>query len=162
MEDLLLSGCETISDRVFTDHSLHLEFRTPFKPFARGQPRGNSGVYVHKRYEVQVLGTFGLEGKNNGCGAIYSIKSPDVNMCFPPLTWQTYDIDFTAARYDDDGNKSKNARITVRHNGVIIHDDVELPRATPGKLKEGPQPAGLHLQGHGNPVVYRNVWVVTN
>jgi hypothetical protein len=81
-------------------------------------------------------------------------------MCFPPLTWQTYDIDFTAARYDDQGNKIKNARITVRHNGVVIIDDFEIPRGTPGKDPEGPGPGPLYLQGHGNPVVYRNIWVV--
>ncbi|GIW93507.1 MAG: hypothetical protein KatS3mg110_1548 [Pirellulaceae bacterium] len=156
--NLLAADCE--SKQKFGDHSLHIEFRTPFKPFARGQARGNSGVYVQGRYEIQVLDSFGLEGRNNECGAIYSIREPSVNMCFPPLTWQTYDIDFTAARYDDQGNKIKNARITVRHNGVVIIDDFEIPRGTPGKDPEGPGPGSLYLQGHGNPVVYRNIWVV--
>jgi hypothetical protein len=81
-------------------------------------------------------------------------------MCFPPLSWQTYDIDFTAARYDDDGKKVKNARVTIKHNGVVIHDDLELPHGTPGKNPEGPGPDGIYLQGHGNPVVFRNIWVV--
>jgi hypothetical protein len=156
--NLLAADCE--SKEKFGDHRLHIEFRTPFKPFARGQARGNSGVYVQGRYEIQVLDSFGLEGKNNECGGIYSICEPAVNMCFPPLTWQTYDIDFTAARYDDQGNKIKNARITVRHNGVVIIDDFEIPRGTPGKDPEGPGPGPLYLQGHGNPVVYRNIWVV--
>lgn len=144
----------------FQDHSLHLEFRTPFMPFARGQGRGNSGMYVHGRYECQILDSFGLEGKNNECGGIYSIAEPIVNMALPPLVWQTYDVDFTAARYDDAGKKIKNARVTIKHNGVVIHDDLELTHGTPGKLPEGPEPGILYLQGHGNPVVFRNVWVL--
>lgn len=157
-ENLLQADCET--KEKFEDFTLHLEFRTPFKPYARGQARGNSGVYVQNRYEVQVLDSFGLEGKNNECGGIYSISEPLLNMCFPPLTWQTYDIDFKAARYDEDGKKVENARTTIRHNGVVIHDDLELTHGTPGKNPEGPDPDGLYLQGHGNPVVYRNIWVV--
>ena len=159
MSDDKLLQPECSSKEVFGDHTLHLEFRTPFKPAARGQARGNSGVYVQSRYEVQVLDSFGLEGENNECGGIYSISKPKVNMCFPPLTWQTYDIDFTAARYEN-GKKVKNARITIRHNGVPIMEDIELPHDTPGRLQEGPEPAPLFLQGHGNPVVFRNIWVV--
>jgi hypothetical protein len=154
---LLAANCET--KLKFGDHSLHLEFRTPFKPYARGQGRGNSGVYIHSRYECQVLDSFGLEGKNNECGGIYSISEPAVNMCLPPLTWQTYDMDFTAPKYKD-GEKVKNGRVTIKHNGVVIHDDIELPNHTPGKINEGPEDAGIYLQGHGNPVVYRNIWVV--
>ena len=158
MEDLLAVGCETIEK--FGDHTLHLEFRTPFMPKARGQARGNSGVYAQGRYEIQVLDSFGLEGENNECGGIYSIAKPAVNMCYPPLAWQTYDIDFTAAKYDDAGKKVKNARITVKHNGVVIHDDLELTKGTPGKYEEGPDPAPLYLQDHGNPVHFRNIWAV--
>ena len=150
---------ECSSKQALGDHKLHLEFCPPFKPLARGQARGNSGVYVQSRYEVQVLDSFGLEGENNECGGIYSIAKPIVNMCYPPLTWQTYDIEFTAARYEND-KKVKNARITVVHNGVKVLDDVELPKATPGRIDEGPAPAPLFLQGHGNPVVFRNIWVV--
>jgi hypothetical protein len=120
----------------FGDHSLHIEFRTPFMPEARGQARGNSGVYIQGRYELQVLDSFGLEGKNNECGGIYTIAEPIVNMCLPPLVWQTYDIDFTAAEYDGD-KKTKNARVTVKHNGVLIYDDLELPTGTPGFRPEG-------------------------
>lgn len=157
MEELLASDCET--KEKFGDHTLHIEFMTPFKPYARGQARGNSGVYAQGRYEIQVLDSFGLSGENNECGGIYSIAQPDVNMCYPPLTWQTYDIDFTAAKYEGD-KKVENGRITIKHNGVVIHDDLELPKGTPGKIDEGPGPGQLYLQGHGNPVVYRNIWVV--
>ena len=158
MRGLLAANCST--KKKFGDHTLHIEFRTPFKPKARGQARGNSGVYVQSRYEVQVLDSFGLEGEDNECGGIYKVARPRVNMCFPPLTWQTYDIEFKAARYDANGKKTANGRITVKHNGVVIHDNLELPKHTPGRHKEGPGPDALYLQGHGNPVVYRNIWVV--
>lgn len=143
----------------FGDHQLHIEFRTPFMPKDRGQARGNSGVYMQGRYELQVLDSFGLDGKNNESGGIYSIAAPNVNMCFPPLAWQTYDIDFTAAKYDGD-KKVKNARVTIKHNGVVIHDDLELPNGTPGYKPEGPGNESLFLQNHGDPVAFRNVWIV--
>ena len=152
------TGCE--SKLKLGDHSLHIEFRTPFMPKSRGQGRGNSGVYVQGRWEVQVLDSFGLEGKNNECGGIYSIGEPAVNMCLPPLAWQTYDIDFQAAKYDDAGKKTETARVTVKHNGVVIHDNVELKQGTPGHDPEGPEKNGLYLQDHGNPVAFRNIWVV--
>jgi hypothetical protein len=149
------------SKQKFQDHRLHIEFRLPYQPQDRGQQRGNSGVYLQGRYEVQVLDSFGLEGKSNECGGIYEFRDPDVNMCFPPLTWQTYDIGFTAAQFDDDGEKTANARITVRHNGVLVHDDVEVPRSTrAAPLREGPTPGFIHLQDHGNPVRFRNIWAV--
>jgi hypothetical protein len=82
-------------------------------------------------------------------------------MCYPPLTWQTYDIDFTAAKYDASGKKTKNAVTTVKHNGVVVQDNLELKSNTPGNGKpEDPTPGPLQLQGHGNPVFYRNIWVL--
>jgi hypothetical protein len=156
-DGFLVAGSET--KRKFGDCTLHIEFRTPFQPKDSGQGRGNSGVYLNSMYELQVLDSFGLSGENNECGGFYSIRKPDVNMCYPPLSWQTYDIEFTMARYEN-GKKTKNARVAVKHNGVTIHDDIELPRGTPGKTAEGPGPAPLFFQDHGNPVVYRNVWVV--
>ena len=151
------TNCET--NAKWQDHSLHVEFRTPFMPGARGQARGNSGVYIQCRYELQVLDSFGLDGKFDDCGGLYTLEKPSTNMCYPPLSWQTYDIDYTAAKYQD-GKKVKSARVTIKHNGVTIHDDFELPKGTPGKSNEGPEALGLFLQDHGNPVAFRNIWVV--
>ena len=156
--NLLASGSKT--KQAFGDFSLHVEFLLPFKPFGRGQGRANSGVYMQDRYEVQVLDSFGLKGLNNECGGIYTKAAPRVNMCFPPLSWQTYDIDFTAARFDDAGKKTKNAIATVKHNGVLIHEQYEIPGPTGGGAPEKPTPGPIQLQGHGNPVFYRNVWIV--
>lgn len=149
-----------ISKQSFGDCTLHVEFMLPFMPYARGQGRANSGVYLHHRYEVQVLDSFGLEGKDNECGGIYRNASPKVNMCAPPLSWQTYDIDFTAPRFDAAGAKIANARITVRHNGVVIHENQEIKAPTGGGQGEEAPIGPLFLQEHGNPVVYRNVWIV--
>lgn len=160
VEEKWLGATNCASKKKLGDHQLHIEFRTPFMPKSKGQGRGNSGVYMQSRYELQVLDSFGLEGKNNECGGIYSISEPIVNMCLPPLAWQTYDIDFTAARYDTDGKKTKNARATIKHNGFVIHDDLELTHGTPGRHGEGPEPDSLFLQNHGNPVVFRNIWIV--
>ncbi len=149
------------SQEKLTDFTLHLEFMLCYKPKGRGQDRSNSGVYLQSRYEVQVLDSFALEGKNNECGGIYTIAAPKQNLCYPPLTWQTYDIDFTAAKYDANGKKTVNAKATVRHNGYLIHENVELPHTTTSApLKEENVPAPLHLQNHGNPVRYRNIWVL--
>ena len=157
-DGLLMQG--VTSKQKFGDYSMHIEFRLPYMPTAKGQGRGNSGAYMQGRYEVQMLDSFGLEGKHNECGGIYSIKDPDVNMCLPPLTWQTYDIDFTAAKFDDAGKKTADAQMTVRHNGVVIHKDVKLPKkTTAAPVNEGKEHGPLYLQNHGNPVRYRNIWV---
>ena len=157
-DGLLMEGCT--SKQTFSDFKIHIEFRTPYKPKARGQGRGNSGFYAHGRYEVQVLDSFALEGHHNECGGIYSTKAPLVNMCFPPLTWQTYDVDFTAAKFKD-GKKIANATMTVLHNGVLIHDKTVCDHATTASpMREGPEPGPVFFQNHGNPVRYRNIWVV--
>lgn len=159
-EDGLL--CEGATSKpAFQDYTLHLEFRTPFMPKARGQARGNSGVYHQGRFETQVLDSFGLQGKNNECGGIYTVRDPDLNMCLPPLAWQTYDVDFTAARYDDQGKKIADARMTVRLNGVVVQPDVVVANpTTAAPRKAGPEAGPIFLQNHGNPVRYRNIWVL--
>ena len=123
---------DILTRRSFGDVRIHLEFRTPLMPEARGQARGNSGVYVQGRYEVQVLDSFGLESMDNGCGALYRIAPPRVNASLPPRQWQTYEITFRAPRFDSSGSKTRNARITVRHNGEVIHLKPGAPQAHPG------------------------------
>ncbi len=140
---------------------LHLEFRTPYMPAARGQARGNSGVYIQQRYELQILDSFGLEGVENECGGLYRQTRPELNMCLPPLAWQTYDVWFTPPRFAADGQtKLANARITALHNGVPIHLHREITAKTGGGKPEGPQPLPINLQDHGNPVTFRNLWIV--
>jgi len=143
VEDNLLN-CGTDSKKGIGAGKLHVEFRTPFQPKARGQGRGNSGVFV-QGVEIQVLDSFALEGKADECGAFYGKRKPDVNMCFPPLSWQTYDVEMKEL----DGN----VVATVWHNGVKVHENFVL--------KKGPiKPATINLQNHGNPVAYRNIWFV--
>jgi hypothetical protein len=137
---------------------MHIEFRTPYMPLARGQGRGNSGVYIQERYEVQILDSFGLEGEANECGGLYKQRPPEVNMCLPPLSWQTYDIYFTSARWDQQGAKIANARLTLLHNGVPVHNDYELTGKTGSGKTETPEPRPILLQNHGNPVHFRNIW----
>jgi hypothetical protein len=149
------------SQRVFQSFRLHLEFRLPFMPRQRGQGRANSGVYLQDRWEVQLLDGFGLPPTNDGCGAVYGQFPPRLNVCYPPLSWQTYDVDFTAAKFDGRGRKLADAVFTVRHNGVVIHDRVRLNRgSTAGGQDEGPEPGPISLQDHHDPVSFRNVWVV--
>lgn len=160
VENGLLQQGSTSVDK-FTDFIVHLEFRTPYMPAARDQKRGNSGIYYQGRYESQILDSFGLAGTDHECGGFYNIKAPDLNMCLPPLTWQTYDTEFTAARWDKDGKKIANARVTVRLNGVVIQQDLELPTATlAAPQMEAPGAGPIYLQDHGNPVRYRNIWVL--
>lgn len=162
LEDGLLCNTDVSTRQRFHDYTLHLEFRTPYKPYARKQQRGNSGVYHQGRYETQVLDSFGLTGEANECGGIYSIAAPRLNACLPPLTWQTYDVDFTAARFDENDELVNPARITVRLNGILIHNNQELPATTTAApLKTvSPEPGPIFLQHHKNPVYYRNIWIV--
>jgi len=144
----------------FNDYTAHVEFLLPYRPDGRGQGRANSGFYQVLMYEVQVLDSFGLDGKDNECGGVYTRKAPSVNMCLPPLFWQTYDADFTNA-VAEGGKVTKKARLTLKHNGVVVHDDIEIDGKTGGSRND-PEgtPGPLLLQGHGNPVMYRNIWVV--
>jgi hypothetical protein len=150
---------------------LHVEFRVPYEPKQSGQGRGNSGVYVQGRYEVQVLDSYGLKSQYNDCGAIYEVAAPKVNACKAPTVWQSYDIEFTPPTCKD-GKLVEPARMTVYHNGIKIHDDVPLRR----KGKDGKEeivtntragmggdpckPGPIMLQDHGHPVQYRNIWLL--
>lgn len=149
----------TITKDPVQDFRMHLEFRLPYMPYATGQARSNSGLYIQESYEVQILDSFGLPGEFNECGSLYRTKSPDVNMCFPPLSWQTYDVYFTAARFDDAGKKIAPARITVQHNGILVQDNFLIPNKTGAGKQETPEPRPIKLQDHGNPVVFRNIWI---
>jgi hypothetical protein len=153
-------GRDIKTARKFQNYTMHVEFLLPFKPAARGQGRGNSGFYQVDHFEVQILDSFGLEGRNNECGGVYTKADPIVNMCLPPLQWQTYDVEFTNA-VAKDGKKIKNARMTLKHNGVVIHKDLEINGKTGGSRRE-PEgtPGPIKLQGHGNPLQFRNVWIM--
>jgi hypothetical protein len=132
-------------------------------PNARGQARGNSGVYNQARYEVQILDSYGLSGEDNECGGIYKVAKPLVNMCAPPMQWQSYDITFRAGRFDKEGNKTADAKLTVIHNGIVIHNQLEVPTATGGAAGSDLRaPGPLLLQDHGDPVQFRNIWLVEN
>jgi len=150
-----------ISERTFTDAYIHVEFREPYVPEARGQERGNSGVYIQGRYEIQVLDSYGFKAPGKGdCGAIYDQFAPLVNACKPPLEWQTYDIIFRAARVDPSGKVTERARITLLQNGMVIHNNVETLGPTAGGNANVGEPGPLLLQAHGSNVQYRNIWLV--
>lgn len=152
------------SKQLVKDCQLHIEFRTPFMPTFRGQGRGNSGVFIQGEFECQVLDTFGLEGWYDECGALYKVAPPRVNACLPPLEWQVYDITYHAPQFDATGKQTAFARMTVYQNGILIHHEQELPQLTSWKEKERlaphpKEPGPIKLQGHGNYVQYRNIWV---
>ena len=137
-------------------YDMHVEFNCPLMPAARGQGRGNSGCYQCNGDEVQVLDSFGMDTyKGGGCGGLYNYKDPDVFDVFslaslPPLEWQTYDIEYRVEKKD--GKLVGKPKITVLHNGIKIHDGAEL--------KNDAKKGGFNFQDHGNPVRYRNIWLV--
>ncbi|MGO9107667.1 MAG: DUF1080 domain-containing protein [Thermoguttaceae bacterium] len=157
---ILTRSGDTKTNQDFGSYKLHAEFRVPFMPAARGQGRGNSGVYQHGRYEIQVLDSFGLTENPGECAAIYGQKAADVNVSLPPGQWQTYDIDFTAPQFDASGKQVKGAIITVLHNGVKVHDAVEVKSTTGGAWGAPAKTGPVRLQDHGNPTRFRNIWIV--
>jgi hypothetical protein len=157
-EGLLMQGADI--KPMFQDFNLHVEFRVPYMPQADGQSRGNSGLYLQSRYECQILDSFALEPLYNGLGALYRFKKPDLNMSFPPLVWQTYDVQFTAPRWAADGSKIRDAHITAWVNGVKVQDNVALPNKTGAGKQEEPLLLPIRIQDHGDPVRFRNIWLV--
>jgi hypothetical protein len=146
----------------YQDFRLHVEFNVNKVEDAKDpEADGNSGIYIQKRYEVQILNSAGISAedyKPSYGGSIYKIKRPDHLVGKPAGEWQTYDIVFRGARFKD-GKKTENARITVYQNGTLIHDDFEIPKKTGAGSPEGPEPGPIKFQGHHNPVKFRNVWI---
>ena len=155
-------GGDIFTKRKFGNCRVHLEFRYPVEPGLAGQARGNSGVFLQDSYEVQLLNSYGTQGLWNECGALYKTLPPKVNACRPPMEWQTYDIDYTAAVWKN-GEKISPPRITVRFNGVVIHRDEPIPHATghalDQRLNEPRNERPLRLQDHGNAIQFRNIWI---
>jgi hypothetical protein len=173
---MIASKPDSISTKEkFTDFQLHLEFREPYLPNAKGQAKGNSGVFMQGRYEIQVLDSYGISDPGSGdCGAVYSIAAPLVNACKPPLQWQTYDIIYRAPRVDSQTRAVMELpRVTVLFNGVLVQNQVSITRSThQSKVKAGEAappptlptgydtPGPITLQWHGERVAFRNIWIV--
>jgi hypothetical protein len=158
-----------VTKQAFQDFTLHLEFRQPFMPAARGQRRGNSGIYLQGRDEVQVLDSFGASLENGAdtmaakreCAAFFEYYRPSLNAAFPPLSWQTYDIYFKAAKYDAAGKTLlEPATASIRWNGVLVQDKRALAFPTLLGDPVGPAAGPLRFQAYGDPVFYRNIWLL--
>lgn len=157
------TGTDIVTKQLFTDFQLHVEFRIPYMPNAHGQARGNSGVYLQGRYEIQVLDSYGIKSPGSGdCGAVYNQSAPLINACKPPLEWQAYDIIFRAPRFDPETHKqTEPPRVSVYQNGIAVQNNTIIQGRTVASMDTDPsQPGPLMLQYHGNPVSYRNVWIL--
>lgn len=156
-------GGDIQTKETFGDCTIHLEFRYPVEPGKSGQGRGNSGFFFQNDYEVQVLNSYGLEGRWNECGALYKCMPPQVNAARPPMEWQTYDIDYKASVWEQ-GRKVASPRITVRLNGVLVHNDVEISHVTAHafaqRFREPRGKGHIRLQDHSNAIQYRNIWII--
>jgi len=150
--------------RGFGDAQLHVEWMAPSPGRGEGQDRGNSGVFLMGRYEVQVLDSYGNVTYPDGqASAVYGQYPPLVNASRPPGEWQTYDIVFHAPRFDAQGKLVSPARMTVLHNNVLVHDNVTLTGPTAHQRRPPyeahPDKLPISLQDHGHPVRYRNIWI---
>jgi Domain of Unknown Function (DUF1080) len=149
--------------KTFGDVQLHIEWRTPSVIVGEGQERGNSGIFLQGKYELQVLDSYESVTYSNGqAGAFYKQHIPLVNATRKPGEWQVYDIVYTAPHFGETGSLVSPARVTVLHNGVLIQNNVALLGPTdhikiPVYVAHGK--ASLELQDHGNPVSYRNIWI---
>lgn len=161
-EDSIEVCCGDIrTKQAFGDFRLHAEFRVPKLPDdVTGQDRGNSGIYLQERYEIQILDSFGVAKlAQDEAASIYDKKAADLNAATAPETWQTYDIVFRAARFDPEGRKTDDARITVVWNGQKVHDNVAVDGPTGGGDPESAAAGAIRLQDHGNKVRFRNLWI---
>ncbi|MBN2474884.1 MAG: DUF1080 domain-containing protein [Pirellulales bacterium] len=167
---LIRDGCAVCqgggitTKQAFGDCQLHVEWASPSEVKGSGQGRGNSGVYLMGRYEVQILDSYDNPTYFDGqCGSIYKQSPPLVNVCRKPGEWQTFDVIFEAPRFDDQGQLTQPATMTVLHNGLLIQNHFELLGSTawhePPKYHAHPPKLPLHLQNHGNPVRFRNIWI---
>ncbi|EWH08973.1 hypothetical protein DS2_14854 [Catenovulum agarivorans DS-2] len=155
------------SKQKFCDMQLHIEWRAPEVEdidWKKGQHRGNSGIYIQGRYEVQILDSYQNRTYSNGqAGAIYKQTPPLVNATKPPLQWQTYDIIYRAPRFKANGQVDQKAYITVLHNGVLVQNHTQIQGATTyrgiAKYPAAHGCAPIHLQDHSNPVSFKNIWV---
>jgi Domain of Unknown Function (DUF1080) len=148
----------------FGDCQLHLEFATPEKVEGSGQGRGNSGVYMMTKYEVQILDSWKNPTYFDGqCASIYKQTPPMVNASRKPGEWQTYDILWEGPRFNDDGSVKRAACVTVLQNGVVVQNHFELLGGTfydqPPKYEKHAEKMPIHLQFHGNPIRFRNIWI---
>ncbi|MFC1562561.1 DUF1080 domain-containing protein [candidate division KSB1 bacterium] len=159
--EMTVRGGSIVTKENFGDMQIHLEFCTPVPATGEEQGRGNSGVYIHRNYEVQVLDSYENSTYPDGmCGSVYLQHIPLVNASRPPGIWQIYDIIFHTARFDENGNIIKRPTLTVLHNGVLIQDNVEITSPTgSAKGNEEKLTGPIELQDHRNPVRYRNIWV---
>lgn len=156
-------GGDIVTKKSFGDCQLHIEFRAPVVVKGEGQGRGNSGIFLQGRYEVQVLDCYGNRTYSNGqTGSIYKQTIPLVNACRKPGEWQTYDILYTAPRFNKDSILVTPARVTVIHNNVVVQMNTEIKGPTeyiglPKYVAHGK--SGIKLQDHGDLVSFRNIWI---